>query len=287
MLGMIQNLIDKHYFCFSFNIIQLKKDLMKKIKMIAVSLMVSQMSFAQPSNNDCTGATTLIPSPVCNPITGTTAGATQSFPGCAGTANDDVWYTFIATQTGHSINVSGNGTFNPVLQVYSGSCGGTTMPSGCVNTTGNGGTEFYQSTTFIIGNQYWIRVYDALAGIPSNTTFTICISNPIIQPPCDPNSPEPANTMNPCPLIPKICNVNGFCGTTAGYHATPTATVLTPYTANFWAQLNTAFCGSIENNSFMRFTASASNVQLRIYGSCTSGTGIQMMAFSLNEYHAM
>jgi gliding motility-associated-like protein len=254
---------------------------MKKIKHIAMCLMLAQMSFAQPANNDCTGAITLTPSPVCNPVTGNTAGATQSLVGCTGTANDDVWYTFTATQTGHAVNVSGNGTFNPVLQVYSASCGGTSLA--CLNQTAAGGTESYQATNFVIGNQYWIRVYDFAAGFPSNTTFIICVSNPIVEPPCDPNSPEPANTMNPCPQVPKICRVNGFCGTTQGYHATPTATTLTPYTANFWAQLNTAFCGSIENNSFMQFTASAASVQLRVYGSCTSGTGIQMMAFSLDS----
>lgn len=254
---------------------------MKNLKLLVWSLLVAQFSFAQPANNDCTGAITLTPSPVCNPTAGTTAGATQSLFGCTGTANDDVWYTFTATQSGHSVNVSGNGTFNPVLQVYSVSCGGTSL--GCMNQTGNGGTESYQANNFIVGNQYWVRVYNFGAAIPSNTTFTICVSNPIVEPPCDPNSPEPANTMNPCPSVPKICNVNGFCGTTQGYHATPTATTLTPYTANFWAQLNTAFCGSIENNSFMQFTASASNVQLRVYGSCTSGTGIQMLAFSLDS----
>lgn len=256
---------------------------MRRLKIIAVSLMVSQMSFAQPSNNDCTGAIVIAPSPVCNPISGTTLGATQSLPGCAGSANDDVWYSFIATQNGHAINVAGNGTFNPVIQVYSGGCGISPIVGSCINQTGAGGTESYQATNFIIGNQYWFRVYDTGFGTPSNSTFTVCISNPILEPPCDPNSPEPANTMNPCPLVPKICNVNGFCGTTQGYHATPTATVLTPYTANWWAQLNTAFCGSIENNSFMQFTASAANVQLRVYGSCTSGSAIQMMAFSLND----
>jgi len=49
---------------------------------------------------------------------------------------------------------------------------------------------------------------------------------------------------------------------------------------NTWPELSAIFCGSIENNSFMQFTASASNVQLRIWGSCTSGTGIQMLAFT-------
>ncbi|MBU2019664.1 MAG: gliding motility-associated C-terminal domain-containing protein, partial [Bacteroidetes bacterium] len=67
-----------------------------------------------------------------------------------------------------------------------------------------------------------------------------------------------------------------------GYHATPGSSTLTPYSVDTWPELTAAFCGSIENNSFFKFTASQSNVQLRVFGSCTSGTGIQMMAFSLN-----
>jgi gliding motility-associated-like protein len=251
---------------------------MNKIKFLILSLLVAQSSFAQPANNNCGGATNLIPASGCNPILGNTAGATQSQPGCVGTANDDVWYSFVATAPGHSINVTGNGTFNPVLQVFSGTCGGSSL--GCINATGNGGTETFSSTNFIMGITYWIRVYDFGATFPSNTTFNICISDPIVEPPCDPNSAQPSNLPVPCALVPKICQVNGFCGTTQGYYATAGATTLTPYTVNSWPQLTAAFCGSIENNSFVRFEANASTVQLRIYGSCTSGTGIQLLAFS-------
>ncbi len=251
---------------------------MYKIKFLVLSLMVAQISFAQPSNNNCGGATVLTPSSGCNPTTGNTAGATQSQPACTGSANDDVWYSFVATAPAHSINVTGNGTFNPVLQVFSGTCGGSSLA--CVNATGNGGTETFSSGSFIMGITYWVRVYNFAATIPSNTTFNICVSDPIVEPSCDPNSPEPSNTPVPCLQVPKICQVNGFCGTTQGYHATPTATVLTPYSVNTWPQLSAAFCGSIENNSFVRFEANASTVQLRIYGSCTSGNGIQLLAYS-------
>lgn len=250
---------------------------MKNLILIPFFLL-SLVALAQPSNNNCTGAIVLSPSASCVSVSGTTAGASQSQPGCAGSASDDVWYTFTANSTALSVIVIGSSTFNAVVQLFSGSCGGTSLA--CVNATGNGGTETITNTSLVVGTQYWIRVHHFTSSASTNPTFTICVTSPLVEPPCDPNSPEPSNSCVPCLNVPKICRLNGFCGTTQGYHATPSATVLTPYSVNTWPQLSTAFCGSIENNSFMRFEASASTVQLRIYGSCTTGTGIQMLAFA-------
>jgi gliding motility-associated-like protein len=258
-----------------------KKGLLKWLVSLT-ALLLSTTSFAQPSNDNCGGAIVLNPSNSCNPVSGTTAGATQSQPGTLGSANDDVWYSFVANAPQLMVQVTGSTTFNAVVQVYSGTCGGSSLTA--VNNTGNGGTEYANLPNLFVGVTYWIRVHHFASTLSSNPTFTICVTAPITEPTCDPNSPEPSNTMNPCSGVPKICQVNGFCGTTQGYHATPGATTLTPYTADHWAQLNTAFCGSIENNSFMYFTASQSSVQLRVYGTCSGGgNSIQMMIFSLNS----
>ncbi|MBK9536313.1 MAG: hypothetical protein IPO10_14280 [Flavobacteriales bacterium] len=56
----------------------------------------------------------------CTPTDGNTASATQSFAGCSGTANDDVWYSFLATETSHVIRVNGYGTFDPVFELFDG-----------------------------------------------------------------------------------------------------------------------------------------------------------------------
>lgn len=237
------------------------------------------LAFAQPANNNCGGAILLSVNPTCTPTPGTTTGATQSQAGCSGTADDDVWYSFVATGPSVGVTVSGNAGFDPVLQAFSGTCGGSSL--GCADNTGNAGTESLTLNNLFTGITYWVRVYHKGTGSGSGS-FNICVHDPIVEPACNPFSPEPANTMNDCLAIPKICQVNGFCGTTAGYHATPSATNLTAYTPNFWAQLNTAFCGSIENNAFCKFKANASNVQLRVYGGCATGTGIQLMVFSLN-----
>lgn len=245
------------------------------------ALLFTSTLLAQPSNDNCGGAIALTPSNTCNPISGTTAGATQSQPGTIGSANDDVWYSFVANAPSLSVQVTGSSTFNAVVQVYSGTCGGSSL--GVSNNTGNGGTEYVNLSTLFVGVTYWIRVHHFASTLASNPTFNICVSAPLVEPTCDPNSPEPSNTMSPCSGVPKICQVNGFCGTTQGYHATPGSSTLTPYSSDSWSQLSTAFCGSIENNSFMYFTASQSSVQLRVYGTCSGGgNSIQMMIFSLN-----
>ena len=53
-----------------------------------------------PANDECAGAVPITVNSGSNCInifTGTTANATQSQPGCTGTADDDVWYSFVAT----------------------------------------------------------------------------------------------------------------------------------------------------------------------------------------------
>lgn len=85
------------------------------------------------------------------------------------------------------------------------------------------------------------------------------------MPPCAVN-PAPGQTA--CNATP-ICNVHGFCGTTSS-----------SYTADYWSQLNGAFCGSIENNAFLTFTAEASTISFDTYVyNCPSGDGIQVFIF--------
>ena len=75
---------------------------------------------------------------------------------------------------------------------------------------------------------------------------------------------------NTCAQATPICDLNGYCGNTSA-----------SYSVNSWSSLSSQFCGSIENNSFIKFTASASTVSLSVWvGNCTSGSGIQIMVFS-------
>ena len=71
---------------------------------------------------------------------GTSYGGTQSSIGCAGTANDDVWYSFTATNYTQTIQVAGSANFDAVVELYDGACAGLTSLS-CTDNSFFGGTE--------------------------------------------------------------------------------------------------------------------------------------------------
>jgi len=140
-----------------------------------------------PLQDDCPGiqitpwGSWSSPSGCMGSTTASTQDATASpFVSCSGIADDDVWFNFIAEGLTQIIYVTGSGTFDPVIQAYENSCGGTDL--GCSNTNGAGTDESLYLTGLTVGNTYWIRVYDAGTGNgnpnPTNTTFTICVSTP-------------------------------------------------------------------------------------------------------------
>ncbi|NBL64277.1 T9SS type A sorting domain-containing protein [Flavobacterium sp. NST-5] len=137
-----------------------------------------------PANDDCAGAIELIPSAdttCASTVEGTTIAATQSLPGCLGTANDDVWYKFTATATDHRIvtnNVSGAADI--VTQVFD-ACGGTSLvcqdtPNSPINLTG-----------LTVGSTYVFRIYTYSSTATIRTTFNVCVQT-VAPPP-----PPPAN----------------------------------------------------------------------------------------------
>ena len=143
-----------------------------------------------PVNDNCAAAISL---PVVTGVftTGSqTVAATTSpsVPACsvAGTfADDDVWYSFIATNTTEIITVVGGTGFNAVVQLFSGACGGLTSIQ-CVNNLGNGQTEVLTANNLVKTQLYFIRVYHAGVGggtglfsINVSTTVPACPGNTI------------------------------------------------------------------------------------------------------------
>ena len=131
-------------------------------------------------NDECSGAifAPVNSSAVCQQTTsGTIGGATASsvaIAPCIGTADDDAWFQFVATNpflTITLLNVTGS-TTNLNFAVYSGNCGAL--------------TSIFCSTAFelsgvanglTIGQTYYIRVYSN-ANTPQTSTFNLCISTP-------------------------------------------------------------------------------------------------------------
>lgn len=132
-----------------------------------------------PANDECSGAIVLVPDAGCTPVNGTTLGATGSIPaiacgGFTGDANDDVWFSFDATATEHSVVVEPSLGFNAVIDVMEGACGATTNIA-CADQGALGATETVLLTNLTIGSTYYVRVYDWYGGQPSGPTFSICV----------------------------------------------------------------------------------------------------------------
>jgi len=134
----------------------------------------TQILPSPPVNDECTGALVVIPgpNPTCYSAVTTTAdniGATQSMPGCTGTAEDDIWFKFTATSNRHKITATLFSFANPVLEVFSGDCSSLTS-LGCFSSTlSTYSTISADLASFVPGQTYYYRVY----GSGSNTTRAI------------------------------------------------------------------------------------------------------------------
>lgn len=115
-----------------------------------------------PANDNCAGAVAI--SPYTGVVDGYTYNATASpsVPACpnGGSADDDVWYSFVALRNGGAtISAVGN-NFNPMLQAFSGTCGSLTQIGTCANATGTNSVETLTLTGLVGGQTYYLRVYD-------------------------------------------------------------------------------------------------------------------------------
>ncbi|MBN8701766.1 MAG: T9SS type A sorting domain-containing protein [Bacteroidetes bacterium] len=140
----------------------------------AFGICVYSAQSAASSNDDCSNATALtVNGTNCNMITGSTNGATQTYTGCSGNADDDVWYKFTPTYGKMAVYVQGQAGFDPVIQLFT-ACN-PSAGQACKNATGVGGSEIIQSNV-TIGATYYVRVYDAGTG-SNSSSFSICAYN--------------------------------------------------------------------------------------------------------------
>lgn len=105
-------------------------------------------------------------------------------------------------------------------------------------------------------------------------TATNCCTTTIECTSCTPPPPPPGCGTNPaagntCATATPICDLSAYCGNTSA-----------SYTDNSWTQLDGTFSGSIENNSFISFTADAATMTFDVYvTTCAGGSGIQLLVF--------
>lgn len=178
-----------------------------------------------PSNDNCTSPIALTVNSSCVNTAATSFAATQSTnvaTNCnAGTPDDDVWFSFTATNYTQTIQVAPTGSMlmDPVIELFSGSCGTLTQLD-CVDATNYGSSETMSAVGLVPGNTYYVRVYDWFSdgGYP----FNICVSGSTISAGTQPND-------NPCsaislPAVTADCNYLDF----SIVGATQTSTVLAP-----------------------------------------------------------
>ncbi len=151
-----------------------------------------------PANNQCTGAIALTVNPdqSCATVTSaTTYDAWDSgIPACTGSgADDDVWFSFVATSTSHDFtidNISGT-SVDMVHEIFSGTCGSLASIA-CSN------PDYSLWGGFTIGQTYYVRVYTYGTGV--NADFDICVGTP----------PPPPSNDDPCGATPLFVN-SGSC----------------------------------------------------------------------------
>ncbi|WCO02202.1 T9SS sorting signal type C domain-containing protein [Psychroserpens ponticola] len=158
------------------------------------------------ANDDPCGAISLTVNPdysCTNTSPGTVENATDSGIGpaaCGGTEDDDVWFSFVATGTSHTvdlINVAGS-----TIDLYHALYGGFIAPDCSVAVGDNFGCSDFNSsilTGLTSGETYFIQVFTWTGTTGQDTTFDICIGTP----------PPPPSNDNPCNA--EVLSVNTPC----------------------------------------------------------------------------
>lgn len=156
-----------------------------------------------PSNDECSGATVVSVNTdgtctVTEP--GTVQNATNSSQtnDCSGTANNDVWFSFVATGTTQEVellNVTGS-TTDLYHSVYEGNCGSIGTAIVCSD------PDVSSLSGLTVGNTYYVRVFSYGSGA-ADTDFDICIK-------------EIVPTAQDCAGAQTVCTDDTFTGNSSG-----------------------------------------------------------------------
>lgn len=160
-----------------------------------------------PLNDPCSGAFTVPVNPtlVCTdtaPGTIYSATASPEASTCLGTEDDDIWYTFVATNTTHRISILNivGGTTDLVHAFYSGAnCGALTQMycSDPNESWANG---------LVVGQTYYIRIYSWTATAGQTSAFNVCVGTPPPPPANDECAGAITAPVNPTMICEDVVN---------------------------------------------------------------------------------
>ncbi|MFC4739854.1 choice-of-anchor L domain-containing protein, partial [Flavobacterium ponti] len=193
-----------------------------------------------PANDNCDTATNVpvnIDGSCTQIVAGTVAGATPSLQpnGCVGSADDDVWFSFTATQAIHTVSIQDVAGSSLDLNHVIYTSTNTTDPCGNLTQVFCSNPDFSYLTGLVAGQVYFIRVYTATAALLQNTTFNLCVSVP---------PPPPSNDSCANPIIVPVNGANDCAQVVAG-----TITSATP------SPEPNACGGSADDDVWFQFTA--------------------------------
>jgi gliding motility-associated-like protein len=240
-----------------------------------------------PATNDTPCAAYPLPTvtPSCNFQVYTNSGATDSGEGlpaaCGGSApfdggylGGDVWFSVVVPASGElDIHTLGIDYADGAMGLYSGACGALALIE--CDDDGDIGDGILMPhiyyTGLVPGTTMYIRFWE----YDNNAfgQFGICVSSP---------------TNDSCVTAQEICDLNGYGGiTSSAYDIDVTASMcgigdwMFP---NPGCVFGTGYTGGspvqIDNNSWLRFTASATTANLFVQvNSCQNGNGMQMQIF--------
>ena len=217
---------------------------------VVTTTLKSIVSWNELSDDDCSGAITLVPGVACTNTAGNVAGATLSagipLPIC-GTPLYDVWYKFVATSTVESITLSGLGAnfINPGIQVLSGACGSLSTVTCATGTA-------VTAPSLTIGNTYYVRVYSTSPPTSLNGNFSICVVD------------APAN--DDCSAPVSLTSAQA-CASTAGTLVNSTFTTITGLA-----------CGVARPDVWYSFVAQATNPTITVGGAVGANGRFQVFS---------
>jgi hypothetical protein len=241
----------------------MKKRIYRLLTMCCVQVLFGSTVFAQPVNDDCSGATPVSTTAFGVACASATAAATLNatasapLPSCGGSvADDDIWYSFTAASSAVIIRVSNglqipSGTANIAMEVYNGNCG-TLTPVFCINgfAFGNG---FRIVDGLNTGDTYYVRFWST--STVTDASFDFCIQDV------------------PAPPVNNECT--GAIAITTQPYGTSCAASVSATTNGATHSLPDASCGVSESNDdiWYSFTASSQSIILRYSNAVLTTTG--------------
>lgn len=232
-------------------------------------------SVEPPVNDECINAIPLVINEnnlLTNYSEGTVKGATTSLPinnSCDIVEDDDVWFSFVATQTSHYIQIFNiDGTYFYLQNsLWKGDSNDLVMMP---NTCSNGYPSLVSN--LLIGATYYIRVYSYTEIMGQDTTFRISVSNGIFSPPNNEcvNSISLINgaTFETNPIIGTTLNSTKsfFAGLECGNYFFSNGDVwykaIIPESGNLTIETRSVLGSNITDTAIATFTGDCNNLNL-------------------------